>query len=1242
MKKLLALFLCLTMMIGALPSLCFADVTAAAKPTREQYRAQQYAGSTFQNTFMDFEDSYANLYYSGLSQDKGFMTGIYAWEAANLVNGPSTLLESGLISQRHMYELAIFDMLDVDNENSVAGELCKQFSNNQASFVFDMCGEVGGWIDVDLTKMSAYEAAQYTDVLKESAASVNMFTAASVIDDIIGAGMNLYEAIQSICNYQAIADMGESTQYILKSIANDTANPLDLRDAAREAAAYMDSSFNGYLQQCLYGADDLQYAVGKTVFSIVVDGAWDKFMTSVGGVAFLAVKGMVILANAVFNLDERNQAFYELKVTVALENALRRTVKTIYSSPSSVPTTATANRYLRGIELYKAVVLDGFDASISLLETQANSGAGIFGWLPASRTEILDLMADIENLKENEIAQYKAFDAMIEDAYCSKYEPNFNETLSEFYCQDANFELDYGYTIDNGKIRIDHYYGDAAYVKIPSEITGYPVTEISSSAFANCDHVISVTMPNSITKIYILAFDDCDMLKTVTLSKNLVELSGYAFRNCPSLQKITLPASLEIVEYQTFKGCTSLSKVTISNGVRVIQNSAFEGCVALKEISIPDSVTEIGETAFSGCSFEKVTIGNGMTSMEAFQFDGNLKEITIGNRVEAIPYMAFYSCSKLASIDIPASVKEIGLYAFYRCTALKTVTLHPGLKTVDYYAFDQCTALECIVLPDTVTYIGDCAFNGCSSLKEVTLSANLKTIGMGAFQECSALTNLSLPEGLTDIGDYTFEGCVSLEELIIPDSVTTIGSELFSGCDKIKRIVIGDGVTDITGVFDDCYLTELETLIYGDGITAIPDREEWEHIGSNSITYLEIGNSVESIGDSAFFCSLDGGATVVIPPSLKTIGKNVFDGYDLIFQISDLEAWCNITHEVPSEEDFFYFYSSELYLNGEHVTDVVIPPSTTDLTMTFAGTDIRSVEIPDSVSTIGTRAFGSCFKLESIRFPDTITAIERQAFEGCRFRELHLPEGLETIGYFAFYCNTRLETLYLPSTLTFIETEAFFDCAALTDVYFNGTRQQWDAIVIGDGNEDLLNATIHFNELAETGGAVNLQFDYGVFDQAASLSSASESVNMWTTSNNITRFTVSASDAEGNPVQPAGEVLVTVKHTPRTDATVSLWVLDDAGRPIPTECVYDEDTYTVTFRSANLNPFILVDNYLCGDLNGDGTLTTSDAHRVLQESLRDTSSAVSLICGDMNADGVINTSDVRRILLAAVSGDTSI
>lgn len=105
--------------------------------------------------------------------------------------------------------------------------------------------------------------------------------------------------------------------------------------------------------------------------------------------------------------------------------------------------------------------------------------------------------------------------------------------------------------------------------------------------------------------------------------------------------------------------------------------------------------------------------------------------------------------------------------------------------------------------------------------------------------------------------------------------------------------------------------------------------------------------------------------------------------------------------------------------------------------------------------------------IKSIRVSAGVTDIGNAAFAWCEnVKTAEMENGVCTIGKWAFLENRSLSSVTIPSSVTAIGMMAFYNCGELADVYYGGTEAQWKQISIGDSNEPLINANIHFK--AET------------------------------------------------------------------------------------------------------------------------------------------------------------------------------
>lgn len=287
-------------------------------------------------------------------------------------------------------------------------------------------------------------------------------------------------------------------------------------------------------------------------------------------------------------------------------------------------------------------------------------------------------------------------------------------------------------------------------------------------------------------------------------------------------------------------------------------------------------------------------------------------------------------------------------------------------------------------------------------------------IGDYAFENGETLTNVYIPDGVTSIGEGAFF-LTGLETVRIPESVTTMGYAPFGGCFNLTEIVVDEDNTmflsDEAGALFDKDKTVLiqypvaNTRPSYTVPTGVERIDYYAFIKSTHLTSVELPESLKFIADEAF--ALSGITSIYIPENVEIIDYYAFNGCE------------NLEEVTFADESNTHSISRGVFQNC---------------------TKLKNIDLPDNYSYIHENTFSGCVSLESVKLGENVTWIEH-AFQNC--------------------VNLTEVTLY--NKVERICSNAFNGCDNITDVYYYGTEEEWNEIIIDEeGNTSLLNATIHF------------------------------------------------------------------------------------------------------------------------------------------------------------------------------------
>ena len=625
---------------------------------------------------------------------------------------------------------------------------------------------------------------------------------------------------------------------------------------------------------------------------------------------------------------------------------------------------------------------------------------------------------------------------------------------------------------------------------------------------------ISVTFGDSVESIpsYLFYSDSNNdyitpKITKITIGDNVKSIGSNAFRGVSSVSSVIIPASVESIGRNAFYDintiyCEAQSEPSnwdnywadrSSNVIWGYNNNTYSAefdYVARNnkayltkykgsgaEVTIPDTlngykVVSFGEIFKNNTNITKVVIGNNVTSVFPYAFYGcsSLTSVTIPDSVTSIGSYAFQNCSRLTSVTIPDSVTSIGEYAFHNCSGLKSVTIGNGVTSIGERAFYYCRSITGIYYSGDITgwlniegldnlmeYVSSSCelyFGGIKVEGDIIISEGVTSIPSYAFRYQTGITSVTIPDSVTSIGWQAFRNCSSLTEVTIGTGVTSIGSYAFQNCNGITRIYYSGDITGwlnieglnnlMSDVSSSCelYFGDIKVegeLIIPEGVTSIPSSAFQNLKG---ITSLTIPDSVTSIGNYAFSgCSSL--TSVTIPDSVTSIGRSAFDGCINLIQKVDgvgyVDKWvvdCDSSVTAANLRSDTVGIADDAFYGCKTLKSVTIPDSVTSIgSSVFEGcSSLTSVTIPDSVTSIGNYAFSGCTAEIVWGDEPVITEIGDYAFAGYAGTSFVIPDSVTSIGEYAFYNCSSLTSVTIPDSVTSIGGGAFSGCSSLTSV----------------------------------------------------------------------------------------------------------------------------------------------------------------------------------------------------------------
>ena len=460
-----------------------------------------------------------------------------------------------------------------------------------------------------------------------------------------------------------------------------------------------------------------------------------------------------------------------------------------------------------------------------------------------------------------------------------------------------------------------------------------------------------------------------------------------------------------IVKNSGFSGCIApctVNEIVFNGTGDIILGSRAFAITNITDLNLPSNIKfEDGACdVFSESKVKNVTIGCSMC--ESMFYGCNYLEnvtFTADNDINEIPKAAFELTVGLKKIEIPSSVKKIGDSAFDLST-VSEIKFNEGLETIGNLAFNTWGSFEKITLPSTVKSIGEECFNSYKPYL-IELNDGLERVGKQAFICKFANQSVKIPASVTEIGEKAFgysDSGKKAENFTIygyrGTAAETYANEngfTFVPLDLIEFERFED-TTSTSPVYD--------VTVHSGAV--VEERqyaelyEEWseDHYWINKLTFDARGVAPITINDYGF-----AGANGA-PGYIRTIdfigsGDVVFGSQ--VFNFTGIES-LTLPANVKFKDNAEGIFTSCLRLKTADIYCDVVP-----------------------------KMFDDCNSLETVNFKGNTTSIPYAAFRNCNIKRLDIPASVKSIGEEAFFGSYQMAAVTLRSGLSSIGAKAFYD-----------------------------------------------------------------------------------------------------------------------------------------------------------------------------------------------------------------------
>lgn len=553
----------------------------------------------------------------------------------------------------------------------------------------------------------------------------------------------------------------------------------------------------------------------------------------------------------------------------------------------------------------------------------------------------------------------------------------------------------------------------------------------------------------------------------VSIPDTVTVIGEEAFAGNETLKGVTIPDSVTTIAYNAFKDCTALTGIILSDHITKVGPGAFEGCTALTSAEIGKNVSSWGTGVFTNCdSLAKVMLDEENSYLT--YYNGAIYNGTMTMLYQVLP------ARKGENYVMPETVEEMDTYAFWNLQNVKNVKLSEQIESIPKYSMTNMGSVENVSLPNSVKSIQERAFANNEKLAQAAVPASVTEIDRTAFL------------GSPNVKIFTTKGSAA-DTFGDERNVTVIyekeyPTDFMDSNEDLEELpdVTGSGEDD-TSVTNTTTITTVTEIESSADDTSEDGNESGFESAENYIHPLDvpepdsvIGKTVISTGKAVMLMNNHDGQVYGLPDGVKADVMTESDAAKKEAAESEeteptTQAGTNQEADVTISYDESNLNSEEYipqrkYYKQKSLTNYEISETIKNIgRLAFAESGLKAVEIPEGVTRIEYGAFMSCTDLGTVTIADTVSSIGTKAFEGTKWlnewkngtsaggeddflivgdgfllayrgdnEHVQIPEGVKQIGSEVFKGHSEILDVDVPASVARINAEAFRNCSSLT------------------------------------------------------------------------------------------------------------------------------------------------------------------------------------------------------------------